>query len=98
MIALVPEMALNGLMLGLTLMLVALGLTLVFGIVRIVNLAHGEFYMLGGMVAWYFAVKVGLNYWLALVLAMVTVSLLGAVTERFGFRYFRSNLVPSVIL
>ena len=98
MIALVPEMALNGLMLGLTLMLVALGLTLVFGIVRIVNLAHGEFYMLGGMVAWYFAVKVGLNYWLALVLAMVTVSLLGAVAERFGFRYFRSNLVPSVIL
>ena len=50
---LLAQGGLNGVMLGLNYALIALGLTLIFGIMGIVNFAHGEMYMLGGYVAYY---------------------------------------------
>src|SRR2546430_9919175 len=66
---------LNGVQYGLVLFLVASGLTLVFGILRIINLAHGAFFMLGAYVAYWLTLKTG-SFWVALggglVIAFVT--------------------------
>jgi branched-chain amino acid transport system permease protein len=73
---------LNGVMLGLFYVLIALGLSLIFGIMRIVNFAHGEMYMLGGYVAYYLFGIFGLNYFVA----MIVVGGLGALLEKIIFR------------
>jgi len=62
--------------------LLSLGLAVIFGLLGIVNFAHGAMYMLGAYVAWVALDAVGLGYWWALVLAPLTVGLLGAVIER----------------
>lgn len=69
---------------SLVLALTALGLSLVFGIMRIVNVAHGEFFMLGAILAWYIASKAG--YLAALVAAPLLAGLLAAVVERAVLR------------
>ena len=50
--------------------LIAIGLTMIFGVMNIANFAHGEFYMLGGFIAFYLVSLLGLNYFLALPLAV----------------------------
>jgi len=71
---------LNGLVSGMILALVASGLTLIFGIMDVVNFAHGELFMLGAYVGTTVLVATG-NFWLALVGASVTVGLLGAAIQ-----------------
>lgn len=71
---------LNGLQYGLVLFLVASGLTLVFGILGVINLAHGAFYMLGAYLAWFIASYTG-NFALAIIGALVISFLLGIVLE-----------------
>jgi branched-chain amino acid transport system permease protein len=66
--------------------LVALGLTLVLSIVNIVQMAHGEFYMIGSYCMYYLMVRLGLNFFVAMVIATIFVAGLGVVVERFGFR------------
>lgn len=75
--------ALNGLAQASTLFLVAAGLSLVFGVTRIVNLAHGSFYMIGLYAAWTLATGVGgvIGFWGGLVVATLGVGLLGAAIE-----------------
>jgi branched-chain amino acid transport system permease protein len=66
----------NGLVVGSTIALTALGLTLVFGIMHIVNLSHGEFYMMGAYLAW--AVHSVLkNFWLSVAVATVGTAIIG---------------------
>jgi len=91
-------MVINGLSSGLTLMLVALGLTLVFGILHIINLAHGELYMLGAYCVWWLSELMGFNYWFAIVLAMILIAFLGVLMERYLFRRFRAIMVPSLVV
>ncbi|NMM14145.1 MAG: branched-chain amino acid ABC transporter permease [Rhodoferax sp.] len=62
--------------------LLSLGLAVIFGLLGIVNFAHGALYMLGAFAAWIMLDKFGINYWFALVLAPLTVGLLGVVIER----------------
>lgn len=62
--------------------LLSLGLAVIFGLLGIVNFAHGALYMLGAFAAWIMLNKFGINYWFALVLAPLTVGLLGMVIER----------------
>ena len=97
MIDLFISILLNGVFLGLSLLLVALGLTLMLGIMRIVNIAHGEFFMLSGMIVWYAVVRVGLSYWLGLLAAIIIASLLGIGLERYVLRRFRGNLINGFI-
>jgi branched-chain amino acid transport system permease protein len=80
------QMLLNGLVLGILYALIALGLTLIFGIMRVVNFAHGQMYMLGGFVVYYLDVVWGLNYFLALLAAILAVAGVGALFEIFLFR------------
>ena len=62
--------------------LLSLGLAVIFGLLGIVNFAHGALYMLGAFAAWIMLDQFGINYWFALVLAPLTVGLLGVVIER----------------
>ncbi|MBK1686298.1 branched-chain amino acid ABC transporter permease [Rubrivivax gelatinosus] len=62
--------------------MLSLGLAVIFGLLGIVNFAHGALYMLGAYVAWLSLEKFGLNYWAALVLAPLVVGALGIVIER----------------
>jgi branched-chain amino acid transport system permease protein len=66
---------------GCILILVALGLSIVFGLMGIINFAHGIFYMLGAYAGW-LTVQLTGNFWLALVVAPLAVGLLGVLVER----------------
>ena len=68
------QMFVNGTMIGSQLALFATGLTLVYGIMLIINFAHGELYMLGAFAVFFFAEQLGLNYFISLILAMIVVS------------------------
>jgi branched-subunit amino acid ABC-type transport system permease component len=71
---------LNGIVAGMILALVASGLTLIFGIMDVVNFAHGELFMLGAYVGTTTMVMTG-NFWLALVVATLAIALLGAAIQ-----------------
>src|ERR1043166_6969458 len=73
--------SLNALSQAAVLFFIACGLTLIFGIMRIVNFAHGGLFMLGAYVGYSVAVATG-SFWLALVLAPLAVGALGAAFER----------------
>jgi branched-chain amino acid transport system permease protein len=81
---------LEGMVGAAVLALTALGLSLVFGVMRIVNVAHGEFFMLGAVFAWYFAglapMHPGLGFALALVLSPLAVGAIAALAERLILR------------
>ena len=85
--------ALNGIQYGFLLFLVASGLTLVFGIMGIINLAHGAFYMLGAYLCWWLTGITG-SLALAILLGVPIVVLVGLAIERFGivFLYKRDHL------
>jgi branched-chain amino acid transport system permease protein len=76
----------NGVMLGSTYAIVALGLTLVFGILHIPNFAHGHLYMLGAYVSFFLMTLYGFGFWTALVISMVTLGLIGMLIERVVYR------------
>ena len=84
---------LNGVQYGLLLFLVASGLTLVFGIMGIINVAHGSFYMLGAYMAWSLTGKLG-AFWLALLVAIPLSVLIGLALEWLLIRhlYARDHL------
>ncbi len=88
----------NGAMLSVILILFALGLSLVFGIMRIVNFAHGEIYMLGGFAMWFFYAQHNLNWVLSLVLTVVLVAFIGVLMERFFFRKFRGDFLSGMVI
>jgi branched-chain amino acid transport system permease protein len=73
--------ALHGIVYGMLLFLVSSGLTLVFGMMGILNIAHAAFYMLGAYLA-YTTVHVTGSFWLSLLVAPIAVGLLGALVER----------------
>ncbi|MBM4332256.1 MAG: branched-chain amino acid ABC transporter permease [Deltaproteobacteria bacterium] len=74
--------ALHGLVYGMLLFLVASGLTLVFGMMDVLNIAHAAFYMLGAYFGYTVVLATG-NFWLALIAAPIAVGLLGALVERY---------------
>lgn len=85
MLYLIIEQALNGLQYGLMLFLLAAGLTLVFGIMDLINLAHGSLYMIGAFLAAACYQWLG-SFFPAVALAIIATALLGAVLERVLYR------------
>jgi branched-chain amino acid transport system permease protein len=77
--------------------LVALGFTLVFGIMRVVNFAHGEFAMMGGFALLFLLDRLGLPYWLALPLGALLVGIIALLPERLVFRPLYGQELPSMI-
>ena len=80
------QQILNGLSIASVITLIAVGVTLIFGLTGIINFAHGEFLMVGSIVTW-LAVQAGLGFFIALVLAVIAVGAMGFVLERGLFRF-----------
>lgn len=80
----------NGLTLGSIYGLVALGLTLVYGILHIPNFAHGALYMVGAFMSYFFMVDMGAHYWVAMAGSAVVVAVLGVICERLVFHPLRN--------
>ena len=78
--------AMNGIQYGLLLFLVASGLTLIFGIMGVINIAHGSFYMIGAYLAWSFMGWIG-NFWLGLFVGVVVAFVLGLILEFLFIRF-----------
>lgn len=94
---LIVQQVLNGLLDGVYYLLIALGLSLIFSLGGIVNLAHGAFYAIGAYLTVLIAPHLGFGG--ALVLSPVTVALLGILIERFLFRrFYRSDPILSLLL
>ena len=88
----------NGLVLGSTYTLIALGLTMIYGILGIVNWAHGELYMLGAFVGLYLVVTLKLPFLVGLIGAMAIMALFGMALERLVFRPLRSAPEMNMII
>jgi len=67
--------------------MLSLGLAVIFGLLGIVNFAHGALYMLGAFAAWIMLDQFGMNYWFALVLAPLAVGILGVIIERLFLKH-----------
>ncbi len=67
--------------------MLSLGLAVIFGLLNVINFAHGALYMLGAFVAWMGLTYLGLNYWAMLILAPIVVGLFGIVIERLLLRH-----------
>lgn len=80
----------------LILMLVALGLAIVFGLMNVINLAHGEFLMLGAY-AVLAAEQAGLPFWLGLVLAPLAVGFVGLLAEQLLIRHTYTRLLDTIL-
>jgi branched-chain amino acid transport system permease protein len=80
------DLTVNGLIIGLFYALMAIGLSLIFGILRIVNFAHGEFYMIGAYAYTLIALFFGISPWLTLPCAFIAGMALGWATERLLMR------------
>jgi branched-chain amino acid transport system permease protein len=80
------QMAITGITLGLIYGLIAIGLTLIFGVMRIIQYAHGEIYMLGAYFLYYLFETYHLPYWVALVLSTIIVFFVGVGLQLLLFR------------
>jgi branched-chain amino acid transport system permease protein len=87
----------NGMMLSAIYVLIAVGFTLVFSIMRIVNFAHGEFYMVGGFGLLFVYSQWDVPFALALLITAAMVVVAGAVIERVVFRHFRGDELNAMI-
>lgn len=88
----------NGLLIGANYILVALGLTVIFSIMSVLNFCHGEIYMIGAFVVYFLAGVYHVNYVLALFGAMAATGLLGLILERFLFRPAKGDMLTAVII
>lgn len=79
----------NGLSLGSIYALVALGYTMVYGIIKLINFAHGDVYMIGAYTGFFAASVLHMNFFLALPVCMLVCALLGAVIEKIAYRPLR---------
>ncbi len=95
----------NGLFIGSIYALFAVGYTLVFGILDILNIAHQAVFMLGAVVALELVVRADMNIWLAMLLALVATGLIGILLDRIAFKPLRarpdtyfSSLISSIAM
>ena len=92
------QLIINALSLGMTYVLMALGVTMIFSIMGIVNFAHGEIYMLGAFAILLLVGQLHLNFYVALVLTVLIVASLGLILEKFIFRKFRGEQLNGLVM
>jgi branched-chain amino acid transport system permease protein len=88
---------LNGLSFAALLFFLASGFTLIFGLMRIINLAHGVFYLVGGYVGLTVTLTTG-SFWLGLLAAPLAIAMIGLLSERVLLRPIRGQALPEVLL
>src|SRR5947207_10938576 len=89
---------LNGVLLGATYSLLGIGLTLIFGLMNVVNFAHGEFYTLGAYAVFAALVGASVNFFIAIPVAVVVGAAAGALCERCLLRPLRGESIDTVML
>jgi branched-chain amino acid transport system permease protein len=89
---------LNALVLGTTYALLGIGLTFIFGIMRVVNFAHGELYTFGAYMLFLFSAVLGVNFFVSIILATLLGALLGAVIELLLLSKLRSAHIDTTML
>ena len=94
----IVHVCLAGLSTGMFIWLVASGLTLIFGVLGVLNFAHGSFYMLGAYFCFTVLARLGDNFWLGLLLGPLCVCVVGYVIERFFLRYVYRIELPYQLL
>jgi len=92
------QQLLNGIVSGSIYTLMALGLTMIFGILDITNFAHGEFYMLGAFFAVICSKALGLSFFPSMIVSMAMVAVLGVIFERAAFRPLRKSSPVNVMV
>lgn len=98
MTSLLEQMLINGLLSGFVYVIMALGFTLIFGIMRMVNFAHGEIYMVGAFSVLVFYRELGLDFFVAVALGVVVSAGVGALLERLLFRPFVGRELGGMIM
>jgi branched-chain amino acid transport system permease protein len=88
---------LNGLAFGSLLFILASGFSLIFGLMRIVNLSHGAYFMLGAYVG-LSAIEAGVNFWIAILIGGGAISILGTAIERFILRRLSGQPLAQVLV
>jgi branched-chain amino acid transport system permease protein len=86
MLDLLLQQVANGLSTGMVYAIIALGLTLIFGVLHVINFAHGEFYMLGGLVSALLTTQLGVPYALTLLPAAFAVAVVALIVDRIAVR------------
>ena len=94
----VPQMIVNGVLAGFIYVIMALGFTMVFGIMRIVNFAHGEFYMIGALVVLVLFGRMGWPFFAAAAAGGVLSAAFGVVAERILYRPLVGEELPCMIM
>src|SRR5262245_6352346 len=98
MLSFAATILLDGISYGMILFLISVGLTVTMGLMRVVNLAHGSFAMVGGYIAGYFTQR-GYNFYVALVIATIVPGILGGLAEATLFRpLYRKGELAQVLL
>lgn len=87
----IPNVAVNTLVLASMYILASLGFAFIFNMLGSVNLAHGAFYMTAAYITYYLCSRLGMNNWLAMLLSTVVLALVGILMERFCFRPFQKE-------
>lgn len=93
-----PQQLINGIWQGAALALFAMGYTLVFGVLDIVNLAHGANYMWGAFIAFLCVTQLGWPLWVSIPLAMIGAGLLAILLDRLAFKPLRSLTMGGLVL
>ncbi len=96
--SLVLSQLINGLQSGSIYALVALGYSMVYGIIMLLNFAHGDVIMVGAYVAWLAMTKLALNPFLAIALAIIACTLLGVIIEKVAYTPLRSSPRISLLI
>lgn len=92
------QQVINGLMLGSVYALLALGYTMVYGIIKLINFAHGDIYMLGAYFGYFFIKVLHLNFFIALVLTMAVSAVIGVLIEYIAYRPLRHSPRIAVLI
>jgi branched-chain amino acid transport system permease protein len=96
--AVLLQQVVNGVTIGVVYALIAVGLTLVFGILDVINFAHGEFYMLGAFLTYSLVIGLGLDYFVALAIALAGAAVAGLLAERLTVRPLQGRHMFTVVL
>lgn len=81
----------NGVSLGSIYALIALGYTMVYGIIKLINFAHGDVFMLGAFIGFYAAIRLDIGFIPALIIAMIICAIIGVIIERVAYKRLRNS-------
>lgn len=92
------QQIINGISLGSIYALIALGYTMVYGIMRLINFAHGDIYMLGAYVGFFVTTQLQLGFFPALICSMVVIGITGVLIEKLVYKPLRSSSKISILI